>query len=160
MLENQNLQKLSNTHYLSHGSDLWILPDLKTSTWAQSLDWHLNFQLTKSLTHRTKRLSGKLLNIVEEHSVDHSLFEFSQSTPTLLATSQLLPNQSTVLLPFKEDLDIWLQSTYQIWDDLKKPSLRVFLPKNISEKSFVASFQKYFFETDRTHSFLLDGRFI
>lgn len=67
-------------------------------------------------SHRWNKTLNWYLNFLLPDSV---------SKPLLVKTSFYLPNHLTLILPFQKD---WLEEVRQIWYDLKKPDLRIFLP--------------------------------
>lgn len=52
------------------------------------------------------------------------------SKPLLIDTYNIFPNLALLCLPFKKDL--WISDIYKQWNQLDKPSLRVFTPLGFS----------------------------
>ncbi len=121
---------------LEPGADLWVLSDLEGSEWSRKLDWYLNFQLVRSKTHKTLEQSSELQEVIKLWEFDPPGVEVSKQLPLMVASSDLLPNHSTVLIPLGGDVKTWAKRVFELWKQLDEPSLRVFLPKDIDAKSF------------------------
>ena len=92
------------------GSDLWVL------------FYEPQRDLFKQINWRTGFLLEKLKNQIK-------LFE-----PLIIGTEKIFPNQNLLCLPLKET---WLSDTHRHWEQLLKPSLRVFLPLESSSEVFL-----------------------
>ena len=99
---------IGQNHAFSKGCSLWIAP--QPSDWAKKMDWHLCFLFEKSKTK-------------------HEAF--------LAESSRHLPNDKTLFLSFKKgEEELWIKKARKFWQDLEKPSLRIFL--NANQKDFTA----------------------
>ena len=97
---------------LSRGANLWVLPFEPKSFWFKKINWQLRFLLCPPLT---------------DCPPDH---------PLLVSGKGVFPAQKILCLPKnKED---WVFSCYRFWTDLGKPSLRVFLPRDMEPDTFSA----------------------
>lgn len=95
---------ISSYKAFDEGSDLWIVdPDPENF-------WFL-------------RINSKLGFIFQNSS-----FEKEVQEPILTGSRNTFPNKNILCLPYKKD---WIKSCYKNWSDLKKPSLRLFLPQHI-----------------------------
>jgi hypothetical protein len=121
---------------LEPGADLWVVTDLDESEWSQKIDWYLNFQLVRSSIHKVPDQSSELQDVIKKWEFDPPDVEISKQSPLMVASSDLLPNHSTVLIPLGGDVKAWAKRVFDLWKKLDEPSLRVFLPKNIDAKSF------------------------
>jgi hypothetical protein len=117
---------------LKSGADLWILPSFRFSEWTKRLDWPLNLQVTKSLTHRVKPLSSRLQEIMAEHEI--ATPKTTSGGPLLIASSDLLPNRWTVILE-SDQIEAWQKGALEIWKNLGEPSVRVFAPTFLDWRS-------------------------
>lgn len=105
-------QFLPYTNALSNGSALWITQTPHYSPLAQKINWHLHFVFEKSKT-----------------SLDDSL---------LTESSLHLPNNQTLFIPFKKEKKLdWIKKAFLSWQNLEKPSLRLFLPFSLSKQNLI-----------------------
>lgn len=108
----------SNDQALQAGADLWVLPDLEQSEWARKIDWYLNFQLARASTHSTLKHSDELSAVVQKWEFDPPDVEVANQLPLMVASSDLLPNHSTVLLPLGGDVKSWTKRIFDLWRKL------------------------------------------
>ncbi|MEN0058147.1 MAG: hypothetical protein AAGB31_04885 [Bdellovibrio sp.] len=121
---------LSQASALNPGSDLWIVPDLQSSQWTARLDWYLNFQVCKSSRHIPLQTKMPLNEILAETELSflHSESASSALSPLMIASEGLLPNKWVVIVPWQSELTPWTSSVFNIWQNLREPTLRIFLP--------------------------------
>lgn len=134
---------LSQASAFNPGSDLWIVPHLEKSQWTTRLDWYLNFQICKASRHRTAQTPLFVNEVVKEAELEKFYRPVANSAPLMIASEQLLPNKWVVVLPWADDMSAWGKDVFQIWQGLKEPSLRVFLPPGQSAGGFQQSWQKH-----------------
>lgn len=148
-------KRLQNANALSAGSDLWLLPDLANSAWAQKIDWHVNFQLSKARRHMFPRHSPEMISLIQTVQTEMYNFEISPSAPLLVSTQNLLPNRYLMMLPFHGPLLKWQEKAAKIWQDLDRPSLRIFFPDSVTQNVF-SGLQKFFAEKNTQLTYLSD----
>lgn len=130
-------QLIGNLAY-AEGSQLWVVPDKSSSHWARTLDWYLNFQISKASVFKRSEMSDDLQEIIREEEVESIEIPSQEGKPLLIASPKHLPNLMTVVLSYEEaQEDEWLSAIEKAWLELGKPSLRVFLPKSFSQETFV-----------------------
>ena len=113
-------KSLSCSQKFSSGTDLWLI------------FFEPHRQIFKQINFRV-------------HFLLHSLDSASLSSPLLLDTHRVFPNNSILCLPLEKK--IWFQSAYDFWKKLNKPSFRIFIPlKEQEEKLF-----NYWPVTDSDH---------
>jgi len=117
---------------LTQGSELWIIPDRRHSYWARRIDWHLQFLISRSMIHEAPVISKQLQKIIDENEIDNQLEELPKSAPLLIFSVDLLPNRETVHLPYGNNFKTWCERALQLWENLKRPTVRVFLPRSQS----------------------------
>lgn len=118
------LKQLSYHTALTPGANLWILPDRESSFWTKKIDWYLNFQIS---IHTSRfYLSPQQIKHLQEWDLPYMPKKIYQVR--MIASSQLLPNTQTVIIPFKKEITHWIKQAQKIWINLKTPSLRLFLP--------------------------------
>ncbi|USN48833.1 MAG: hypothetical protein H6626_07015 [Pseudobdellovibrionaceae bacterium] len=121
---------------LGAGSHLWIVPALGESKWSRNLDWYCNFQMHRAHHYQPKTISEELATIIKDEEIPVENFVQSSKVPLLISCAHLLPTKMLVELPDTENCDDWCESAHRAWTQLGQPSLRIFLPKNISVNEF------------------------
>jgi len=117
------------------GADLWILPERKSSTLTQKLDWYLNFQISRAAKHETQELPERVTQILSKTGLPHLDFIETKKESLLIPSSQLLPNRWVVVIRGSDDFESWVELAFKRWTELRQPSLRLFLPagKDLSD---------------------------
>lgn len=149
-------KQLSNTTAFGPGSSLWLLPSVEKSDWARKLDWYLNLQMSKSRSHETKQWPEAIQAIIDENEIELKPFKALKKHPLLVGTKRPLPFQQVVEVPFDGDSESWIQACEKIWSGLGQPSVRLFLPPNLSSSdvqstspTFREAFDFSFIETEK-----------
>lgn len=118
---------------LGAGANLWILPDFDQTEWVKSIDWYLNFQLSKAHAFQPQPLPKELEKLAEKFPLrKHS---FQSPPPLLVASSEFFPNQAVIKISLKDEKQ-WLHEVYKIWKQMKQPTLRLFLPRKLTKSNF------------------------
>lgn len=123
-----SLSVLSQASAFNPGSDLWIMPDLEKSNWTAKLDWYLNFQICKSSRHVAPKLPAFLKDVISETGLEKKFIAPDPKAPLMIASKELLPNKWVVIIPWDNDIVQWSAKSFEIWQKLNAPSIRVFLP--------------------------------
>lgn len=116
---------------LGAGADIWILPDFDQTTWTRAIDWYLNFQLSKAKMFHPQPLSEELKNLAGE--IPLTDYHLDKPAPLLIASSDFLPNHAVVKIPINDEKK-WIARAYDIWCQLQRPSLRLFLSRTMEER--------------------------
>ena len=130
------LTVLSQAGALNPGAELWVIPQLGKSQWAAKLDWYLNFQLCKAARHNSPQIPSYLNEVIKETDLETYYRPVIKTAPLMISSESLLPNKWVVVVPWDENINVWAKSIIDVWDGLKQPSLRVFLPPGQSTGSF------------------------
>lgn len=77
-----------------------------------------------------------------------------RSKALLISTHALLPNRETLHIPYRNNINDWLEELNAIWVDLKQPTLRVFLPRGVRPEHFHGSK----LQITKHAEFVVDGR--
>ena len=128
-----SLKVLYKAGALGAGADIWVLPDFDQTAWTRAIDWYLNFQLSKAKMFHPKSLSKNLKKLMGDTPLKD--YHAQEPAPLLVASSEFLPNHAVVKLPFKDEQK-WVAKAYEIWQQFQKPSLRLFLPRTLTERDF------------------------
>lgn len=134
---------LSQASALNPGSDLWIVPDLTKSQWTAKLDWYLNFQICKSSRHKTPVLPEFVNEVLTETELEKPQINSDQDAPLMIASQALLPNKWVIVVSWNDDITAWSLKTYEIWQKLKQPSLRIFLPPGQNAGNFESGWRSH-----------------
>ncbi len=111
------------------GADLWIVPDIENSSWEMSLEWPLNFQLSKSRAHKRTSHSLEAKKNFEEFEALDFLSTPPQDSPwTLISVENLLPAKWLVYSTGSAQEDFG-EALDQLWKGLGSPTTRFFQPK-------------------------------
>ncbi len=131
---------LSPANAYNPGSDLWIFPELEESQWTQKVDWYLNFQILKNSQKKSLEILPEVRATLDSCGLPHYSFVTSAETSPLMIISELhLPNKWTIIAPGSKNFRPWIKNMHRLWENLNKPSLRVFLPSEATNNSFVES---------------------
>lgn len=130
------LTVLSQANSLNPGADLWIIPTLENSKSAQRLDWYMNFQITRSSLHQAPDLSADLKQILQNCRLPVANYKGEAQEKLMFDSSNLLPNRWLVMVSDSSNFQDWTEQISHIWTNLRKPTLRVFLPTGLSSGDF------------------------
>lgn len=136
------INRIAESMAFSNGADLWVLPDPTVSDWANRVDWYLNFQIARARQHKAPVIPSGLVEILQETNLALPTPLSLGKAPLMLSCQARLPAKQTVILGFDDELKEWCGQIFQIWQSLKQPSLRVFLPKRISFSQLQAAWPK------------------
>lgn len=128
-------QTLPEANALNPGANLWILPDSKASNWTLKINWYSNFQFLKASKKKNLKMSADLKKLIDDYHCDQISIKTDKTAPLMVATNSFLPNNQTVLIPYTDEPRSWAIKCHYIWKKLGSPSLRLFLPKQISASS-------------------------
>ncbi|MCB0391677.1 MAG: hypothetical protein KDD58_10305 [Bdellovibrionales bacterium] len=128
-------QTLFRTGALGPGAKLWITPGGEATEWNKKLDWYLNFQITRASHHIPKTLNKDFLNKIKSYNMSFESFS-PKSDLLMISCEERLPTKMLVIIPFKEDIILWVNEIHQLWLKLLKPSIRIFLPQNFPISDF------------------------
>lgn len=121
----------------TEGSDFWVVADKKVSSWTLKLDWYVNFLMAKTDKVERHELSSNLKKILEEEELEFPKIAISKNPNLYIATKNLLPCLGLLVIPNSSlETKNWLEEIKRKWENLNKPSLRVFLPKGFDAKEF------------------------
>lgn len=109
------------------GHDLWFIPEELPKAFQSSLDWYLNFQLSKSQRLEKAKRSPELEKILAATGQNFPP-QSSDSAPVVIPSSHLLPCRWVAMSSLKH-LESWTASAQQLWASLGKPKVKIFLPE-------------------------------
>lgn len=142
------IQNFNRAQAFGPGSDLWIIPNHESTDLLRKIDWYLNFQLSRAQNHKTQPLAPQIKSIIAENGLPEfsPLQEETFALPIMVASENGFPSKKIIEIPFpvrdnertkpREKHKLWLKSIYRIWNDLDKPTLRVFLPSEMTPEQF------------------------
>jgi hypothetical protein len=127
---------------LGPGAELWVVPEQKHSQWNRQIDWHLNYQITKSQLHSPLRLSPAVQNILDQCELENLDWLETKNQRLLILASPNLPNRWVLVLGGADEFDQWLSESVAVWKSLSLPPIRFFLPKSQTPLSFEKKWAK------------------
>lgn len=127
------LKVLTSPTAFSPGSSLWVIPVADESEWTRKVDWYLNLQIRKAERHESKAVSDELEGIVQDNELDLKDVKVQSDAPLLISSQNHIPAEGVMRIPSCETAEDWLRRALAVWENLNKPSLRFFLPENISQ---------------------------
>lgn len=130
------MQVLSKEAAYSEGAELWIVPDFDSSRWTPQLDWYLNFQILRNHRHVPPEVQNFTLYIQNQTGLESFQKPMPKEAPLMLNSAQFFPNKWVVVIPVGNDFKKWVRAGSDVWENLKSPSLRFFLPTGQSARSF------------------------
>ena len=130
------ITSISHASSLNPGSDLWVLPMLDQSHWARQIDWYLNFQLSHASRHKESERPQMVIEWLNACDIKAPRFLVPTHKRWLIPSSMLLPNRWVMMMDADVDSGIWVEQIAKCWLDMGKPTLRVFLPPQLSKDEF------------------------
>lgn len=128
-------QSLFRTGALGPGSNLWVAPSGDCSEWNKKLDWYLNFQISKSKEHVPSTISPEFSKNLIEYEIQPQECKV-KSDLLMISCEGRLPTKMLVIVPFADQFKDWIENIYQVWLNLLKPNLRIFLPNDFPINEF------------------------
>ncbi|MBL7556146.1 MAG: hypothetical protein JNM24_10015 [Bdellovibrionaceae bacterium] len=132
---------LSVNQSYNPGAELWIVPDFDHSKIASKLDWYNSFLAGKMTRKESKKMDSYLVEILEETELPDFKYSSSPDDIILIPTKSKFPNRWTAFVPYKGGLANWCSQINKLYLDLKNPSLRIFLPTNLSLSEFTETWR-------------------
>ncbi len=130
---------LSHASCFNPGADLWILPEEGVSRWAKKVDWYLNFQLARVRTSSPLPIPEEIVKFISFCELPLPAIPFCDGKKNLVASHHLLPNRWSAQLVFQGQLEKWCKDIFEVWERLRKPTLRIFLPAGVNTADFLKS---------------------
>lgn len=122
---------VEQTKALDEGHTLWMIPYDPNSPWYQRLNWLSNFRLTANEIHTRPKMHPWLIKILETCEITPP--EIPLAEPLLIPIAQWFPAEWLIMLPYSSsDASKYLEKAKSVWQQFNKPSLRLFLPGNLS----------------------------
>ncbi len=131
-----SLKKLANPGAFGQGADLWVVPDPQKSPWTRKIDWYLNLQIRRAKNHQPQKISTQLEEILQANELNLPDFNINGNTPLLVNSHNHLPTRSVLHVPMTKKVEDWVSECHKIWRQLSEPTVRFFLPEEISEDIF------------------------
>lgn len=130
-------QVLSLENALNPGAELWIVPDFDCSRWTQKLDWYMNFQILRNVRHSMPEVRNYTLFVQHETGLEPYQHPVPKQAPLMITSEAFFPNKWVVVIPVSNNFKAWVKAVSGVWENLKSPTMRVFLPTGQSASSFL-----------------------
>lgn len=145
------VQVLSHANAYNTGSDLWLAPSLVDSKWTRRLDWYLNFQVIHSHFHQSQNKAAFLNQTLQATEFPETLSAHHNLLPLMISSSQLLPNKWTVFIEYQnQPIEKWLKQASEVYQGLNQPTVRIFLPPQVTNSQIEKVLVSYFKVEDVT----------
>lgn len=116
---------------LSTAADLWVVSDIQKSRWTQEIDYYINFQITRAQNRTRQAMDPQLQKIMTKESVEGSI-DAVAGPLMIVPHSNNLPAKCILYLNATDD---WFEKANDVWNNLKRPSVKLFLPASFAHKS-------------------------
>lgn len=129
-------------------NSLWVLPPPNHSAWFAKIDWYLNWQMTRGLTHEPRQPSAALIRLARDHGLPDPVVGNTSPVPLMVSARGRLNAEQCVVMGAPENLADWLKRIHALIQTLNQSSARVHLPsgatrqkahelwKNLSKQGF------------------------
>ncbi len=152
------LQILNRAQAFGPGSQLWFISSMSMSDGEAAqptpspliskINWYLNFQLTRAYHHKGLPLSSELKAIISEHGLPDFHKPVDSPHPLMLVAHEQFQTQAIIDVPINKKKMEWPTQIHQIWSNLGKPSLRIFLPSDFPADEFSTKFTAKWAQSD------------
>lgn len=120
------LTTLDPASAFTEGCDLWVAPMANNSPHSGLIDWYINGQMTKALSHTPPTLEPALNNIIRENDLDLVQPAAPENSATLIATQNRLPTQWILMVDFSLPVTKWVRVLSDAVHGLQTKSIRLF----------------------------------
>lgn len=124
---------LSKASAYMSGSDYWIVPPLETSHWTQTLNWYLNFQISKQRAHKPPEFAEALKDIIEDNELPFSSIETKNTQSLMISSHNRLPTDYVIEVPILDSIEAWFEEVLKISSKVNSKKFRIFLPQDVTE---------------------------
>ena len=132
---------LSINQSYNPGAELWVVPDFDHSQIATKLDWYNSFLAGKMTRKESRQMDSSLMETLNETELPKFNFETRADDIILIPTQTKFPNRWTAFVPYQDELAVWCEKINKLYLDLKNPTLRIFLPTNLSLSDFTETWR-------------------
>lgn len=132
---------LSINQAFNPGAELWVVPDFDHSQIATKLDWYNGFLAGKMSRKGPKKMASDLVDILNETELPQFEYHIQTQDSILVPTQSKFPNRWTAFIPYNGDLDNWCIRINKLYLNLKNPTLRIFLPTDLSLSAFTETWR-------------------
>jgi hypothetical protein len=113
-------------------NSLWVLPTPGHSAWFAKIDWYLNWQMTRGLTHEARQPSTTLMRLTREHGLPDPIPAVTSPVPLMVSARGRVAAEQCVVIGEPENLSDWLKRVHQLIQALNHSSARIHLPTGAS----------------------------
>lgn len=130
------VQIVNRAQALMPGCDLWVIPSESISPLIKKIDWYLNFQLSRAEIHHREELSPEMKSIMHENELPTFYSKPEDQLPLMVLSEERLPVKTVVQMRDMNSKLEWTEFVHNLWQGLNCPTLRVFLPINMTPDEF------------------------
>jgi hypothetical protein len=142
---------LNRAQSFGPGSDVWFVASRKStptgtekvdSPIINRVDWYLNFQLTRAHLRAPQSLASELKSILNENQLPDFSSPDAMQSPLMIIAQEQFPTKVVLDVLLTTQKSDWAQSLCTVWEKLNKPSVRVFLPPEMTPDEFQSLWPK------------------
>ena len=127
-----SILNLNTNAALSPGHDIWFVCEPEQSYWATQIDWHINFQISRSKLHKSAELKNEVKEIIADQELELKTdFSSYQNKALLIYSGFNLPAKYIVKIAYNQSSAEWIQQAKAAWQQLNFASCRVFAHKDL-----------------------------
>lgn len=134
---------LSQASRFNQGADLWIVPAIRESHHTLQIDWYLNFQISQAENKLPLKLSQELRTILQQTDLTSPEIPVPSNRTLMVLAVNSLPCRWVVALSNSNNLKVWTKDLFAVWQNLGHPSLRIFLPSQVSINHLLSSWHEF-----------------
>lgn len=139
-----NINPISSASAFSSGSQLWAFCQPECSFWSRKVDWYLNYQVAQALAQKPLEVHPQAYAIFKGAGYELTpLPSMNSKANILIAPQTTAPASQIIFIYFDHSTEEWLNRVVTAWQNLDKPSLRIFLPEDVSSTACESFFKRY-----------------
>jgi hypothetical protein len=124
-------------------SDLWVLPPSSHCSKFGQVDWYLNWQMTRGMTHKPLSVSPELKKIAQENDISTTIPALSNHAPLLIASEGLVPTGRVLVMPYNGEFKAWLEGIKDMTVQLSAKTAVIFLPAKVDAEKATKAWEKF-----------------
>jgi hypothetical protein len=117
---------VDSSQAFASGCDIWVTPMANNSAHSGRIDWYINGQMTKALSHVPVAMEPALNNIIRENDLKLPPSPLQPDSEILIATQNHLPTRWIVMVDYSKSTTKWVKSLTESALGLKVKSIRLF----------------------------------
>ena len=151
---------IQSQHWLSSGSELWIISEKTPRSYLIKLNFLLNFQMGNALRKKEFQIPAKMNWWLSQTQIASPYTKVGEPRNFTIGCHQYLPCRWLSMIhcdlhdhgndyvsdggsyTHEEVTKKWCENIFGMWKNLKYPTLRIFAPEEIEFRRFESQWQK------------------